>query len=185
MIKKKILFTVTVFLTIMNCSSSKIVNDSSVNNKIDKDSKYGYAEFYKISTFATTHKEIYKLNEQKFFDLTITNYGIKDLFAPRWFDFSASNQGEIIIELYKKEDNNYKLYKQLSKTVETNLMANTSGREVLSSKKGEVLCFKNLKLDKTLKIVDKGFFKAKILIDLSNFGYFKLLSTDVFFEVEG
>jgi esterase/lipase superfamily enzyme len=60
---------------------------------------------------------------------------------------------------------------------------NIPKRVVFESSGGKHISYENIWIDTFKKIVDEGSYKAKIYIDLSNFGYFKILETEIFFEV--
>lgn len=161
---------------VMNCTplKSKISKEVELKTANKKEIKEPITtEFYQILAFATPRSRIYKLKDRKSFDLKISNIGTKDLFVPKWFDKSSGKASELYIELYKQE----------SKIVQKNIHTRTMNRSILSSKNGEWLCFENLELDAFLTIVDKGKYLAKIYIDLSNFGYFKIIESSAFFEV--
>lgn len=156
---------------------------SSTKDKVEKN-KLGFTEFYKVLFITETKQKIYTLADKKLIDIKIINNGTKDLFVPKWPDMSSGKNSELYIEIYKKNQNGkYEVYEQKSKIVTTNRQVSTYGREVLSVKNGASICFSNIELDSYLKIVDKGEFLAKLSIDLSNFGYFKILETTLSFEV--
>lgn len=167
----------------VGCSSLKKIEEKphSVEEKTSE-TQY-FTDFYKVSAIAFTKKPEYKLSEEKRFDLKLTNYGVKDLFVPKYFDKSGYKDGEFYIELFKKTDNDYVPYKQISKLIETNVHTNTMNRKVLSTKNGTCINYENIELDTFLKIVDEGEYLAKIYIDLSNFGYFKIIKSSALFKV--
>jgi len=144
-----------------------------IKDRMDN-STFETTDFYKIVTIFDV-KERYNINELKSFDLRIINYGQKELFIPKVL--SRFPHGELKIEIFKKnKKGEYSMYKQSSTIVKSNnAIQPEMEREILSSKKGELICFKDLLLDRHLKIVDAGNYYAKIYIDLSNFGYFKTL----------
>lgn len=144
----------------------------------------GFTEFYKVLVIPELSKETFDMDDQKTVHLKIINNGVKELYIPKWFDLSSGKKSELYIELYKKKNTTYERYTQESKWVTTNIQSNTNGREILVSKNGNPICITNIALDSFLTIVDSGEFLAKIYIDLSDFGYFKILETEVFFKVK-
>jgi hypothetical protein len=163
-------------------SCSTLKNNNEVID-VEKN-ELGFTEFYKILVIPKLKKESFSIKEKKFFDLKIINNGTKNLYIPKWFDLSSGRNSELYIELYKKNENSYEIYKQFNSLVITNNQSNTYEREILLTKNGTTVCINNIELDSFLKIVDEGSYKAKIYIDLSNFGYFKVLETEAFFEVK-
>lgn len=180
---KNLKFKILLFLAVlMGCSSLKNKNVNTVDTK--KVTKEPITtEFYSILAFANPKSKIYKLSELKLFDLKLINIGTKDLYVPEWLDKSYGKHSELYIELLKKSNGEYKKYEQKDKIVLTNIHTETNNRNILSTKNGSCLSFKKLRLDSFLKIVDEGEYYAKVFIDLSNFGYFKLIEANTFFEV--
>ncbi|MEM9680132.1 MAG: hypothetical protein AAF901_07385 [Bacteroidota bacterium] len=141
-------------------------------------------DFYKIVLLSFPKNEVFTLNEDKTFDLRIINYGTKELYLPEWFEIGRSNNAEMYIELYKKGRKTFKPYQQKKIATSTSVYySSTIDREVLQSKNGKGICYKKLPIDQGLKIVDTGEYLAKVYVDLSNFGYFKIQQTDFFFKV--
>lgn len=134
-------------------------------------------DFYNIITLLDTKKK-YTIKEKKIFDIRIINYGQKEIFIPEWL-----TKNELKIELYKKKGKTFKPYEQENSILIKHISSySTKDRVINSSVNGELICFKNIELDRYLPLVDDGIYYAKITIDLSNFGYFKPLvkQTDIF-----
>ncbi len=144
------------------------------------------SDFYDIEICSKPNKKVFSSEEEKLFSMEITNYGTKELYMPEWFrtDKNIKN-AEMTIEIYRKEKDNYKNYVQ--KKMKTDIFihggVNISKRVVFESSGGKHISYENIWIDTFKKIVDEGSYKAKIYIDLSNFGYFKILETEIFFEV--
>lgn len=170
MIRKKFYYLITLTIVLLSCSTTKSTD-------------LGFTEFYKVNMICQPNHEKFSLNDKKLSELKITNNGTRKLYIPEWFDMSSGKSSELFITLYKKTDEGYELYKQQNKIVETMRQSNTFKREVLSTKNGNTICYSDIELDSSLKIVDAGNYLAEISVDLSNFGYFKKLTTSVFFEV--
>ena len=92
---------------------------------------------------------------------------------------------EMNIEIYRKEKLKFVPYvqKRMKTEIFQHPTINPQKRIVYESNRGKHIHYKNIWIDINKKIVDKGTYKAKIYIDLSNFGYFKILETEMFFEV--
>lgn len=159
--------------------SSDFINIDSIRAKT--------SDFYDIEVCSRPMKRVFNLKDKKLFSIQITNYGSKELYLPEWFRIIGDfDDAEIKIEIYKKEKQKFKKYIQKQQTTETFIqpIVNASNRIVLEINKGKNVTYKNLRIDLYKKIVDKGSYKAKIYIDLSNFGYFKILETEISFEVK-
>ncbi|WP_452602352.1 hypothetical protein [Pontimicrobium sp. MEBiC06410] len=157
-------------------SSSKIDTNSVLSSTTD---------FYRIKIISKPNKKKYSLAEPKLISLKITNYGSKELYLPEWFKtHNLDNNPEMIIEIYKKKGKKFKKYVQKRIKTETFFQPKINqNRVVLNSKKGKHISYDNIRIDTFHKIVDEGVYNVKIYIDLSNFGYFKTLKTEMFFEV--
>ncbi len=119
--------------------------------------------------------------------MQITNYGTKELYLPEWFrDNKDYSNVEMTFEIYRKEKDKYVKYVQ--KRIKTDIFrqpaVNPPKRVVFETNKGKHISYENIWFDIYQKIVDEGSYKAKIYIDLSNFGYFKKLETEIFFKVK-
>jgi hypothetical protein len=169
---------IIILITVLSCSSTKKAERLPIDGEIDdsyiKEINKNYSlqsittDFYNIVTLIDT-KSLYVLDEFKKFDIRIINYGQKEFFLPEWL-----SKSEFKIDLYKKIGKDFKSYKQKSMILTKQISSSsTKDRIINSSKNGELICFKDLELDRYLPIVDEGIYYAKITIDLSNFGYFK------------
>ena len=144
------------------------------------------SDFYDIEIVSNPNKKVFNLEETKQFSMKITNYGTKDLYMPEWFRIDKNiTNAEMIIEIYRKEKDNYKTYVQKKMKTEkfNHGGVNIPKRVVFESSGGKHISYENIWIDTFKKIVDEGSYKAKSSIDLSNFGYFKILETEFFFEV--
>ncbi len=145
------------------------------------------SDFYDIEICSKPIKKLFNLEEKKLFSMQITNYGTKELYLPEWFrvirDF---DDAEIKIEIYKKEKQKFEKYIQKRMTTHTHSQPaiNDPKRVVFETKKGKHIPYENIWIDMHKIIVDEGSYKAKVYIDLSNFGYFKTLETEFLFEVK-
>lgn len=158
-------------------SSSRVNMDSIRANTSD---------FYDIEICSKPNKKVFSLEEQKLFSMQITNYGTKELFLPEWFRSNKDfNNVEITFEIYKKEKQ--KFVKYIQKSMKTDIFRhpaiNPPKRVVFATNKGKHITYENIWFDIYQKIVDEGSYKVKVYIDLSNFGYFKILEAEIFFEV--
>lgn len=145
------------------------------------------SDFYNIEICSKPNKNVFSLEEQKLFSIQITNYGTKELFLPEWFRSNKNfSDVEITFEIYKKEKQ--KFIKYVQKRMKTDIFIhpaiNPSKRVVFATNKGKHILYENIWFDIYQRIVDEGSYKAKIYIDLSNFGYFKILETEIYFEVK-
>lgn len=159
-------------------SSSRVNMDSIRANTSD---------FYDIEIVSKPNKKVFNLDEQKLFSMQITNYGTKELYLPEWFkDNKDLDNIEIAFEIYKKEKQ--KFVKYIQKRMKTDILRqpaiNSAKRVIFETNKGKHIVYENIWFDINQKIVDEGSYKAKVYIDLSSFGYFKTLETEVFFEVK-
>jgi hypothetical protein len=145
------------------------------------------SDFYDIEICSKANKPIFNLEEKKLFSMQITNYGTKELYLPEWFrvirDF---DDAEMKIEIYKKEKQKFEKYIQKRMTTYTHSQpgVNLPKRVVFETNKGKHIPYENIWIDMNKIIVDEGSYKAKVYIDLSNFGYFKTLETEFLFEVK-
>jgi hypothetical protein len=148
------------------------------------------SDFYDIEICSKSIKKVFTLEEKKLFSMEITNYGTKVLYLPEWFRrdklYMNNSTVEMTIEIYRKEKKKFVPYvqKRMSTDITIHGAINTSKRVVYETKKGKHIEYKDIWVDINKKIVDEGSYKAKIYIDLSNFGYFKVLETEAFFEVK-
>ena len=205
----KCFYYLFVLMFLLSCKTNKYNSDNEYLNRslfvpLDKEQKEHFEElrnnsngisfdsirtetsdFFDIEISSKTTKRIFQLEEQKLFSMQIANYGTKDLFLPEKFrDNKELNNVELTIEIFKKEKEKFVEYVQKIKTdIFRYPKLNNQKRDILSTSKGKKIIYENILIDVNKKIVDKGFYKAKIYIDLSNFGYFKKLETEVFFEV--
>ena len=145
------------------------------------------SDFYDIEICSKPNKKVFNLEDKKQFSMKITNYGTKELFLPEWFRSNKDfNDVEITFEIYRKEKDKYVKYVQ--KRMKTDIFIhpaiNPPKRVVFETSKSKHITYENIWFDIYQKIVDEGSYKAKIYIDLSNFGYFKKLETEIFFEVK-
>lgn len=145
------------------------------------------SNFYDIEIISKPNKKVFNLEEKKLFSMEITNYGTKELFLPEWFnDNKDFKDVEMTFEIYKKEKQ--KFVKYVQKRVKTDIFRhpaiNPPKRVVFETKQGKHIYYENIWFDIYQKVVDEGSYKAKIYIDLSNFGYFKILETELFFDVK-
>lgn len=145
------------------------------------------SDFYDIKIFSNPIKKVFNLDEKKLFTMQITNYGTKELYLPEWFrDNKDYSNVEMTFEIYRKEKDKYVKYVQ--KRIKTDIFrqpaVNPPKRVVFETSKAKHINYENIWFDIYQKIVDEGLYKAKIYIDLSNFGYFKKLETEIFFEVK-
>jgi hypothetical protein len=145
------------------------------------------SDFYDIEIHSKPNKKVFNLEEKKQFSMKITNYGTKDLYLPEWFRNNKDyNNVEMTFEIYKKEKE--KFVKYVQKRVKTDIFRHPSinppKRAVFETKQGKHIHYENIWFDIYQKVVDEGSYKAKIYIDLSNFGYFKILKTEFLFEVK-
>lgn len=166
------------YLLKLNKSSNRVNMDSIRSNTSD---------FYDIKICSKPIKKVFNLEEKKLFSMQITNYGTKELYLPEWFrDNKDYNNVEMTFEIYRKEKDKYVKYVQ--KRIKTDIFRqpaiNPPKRVVFETSKGKHIAYENIWFDIYQKIVDEGSYKAKIYIDLSNFGYFKVLETEIFFEVK-
>jgi hypothetical protein len=90
------------------------------------------------------------------------------------------------IEIYKKRKVRYEKYVQKRITTQTFVhpSINLPKRAILITNNGKKISYSDISVDLYKKIVDEGSYKAKIYIDLSNFGYFKIIETEIFFDVK-
>ncbi|VXC21661.1 hypothetical protein FLAVO9AF_70051 [Flavobacterium sp. 9AF] len=161
------------------------IKESSSN--VNKDSiRINTSDFYDIKIISHPQKKVFDLEEKKNFSMQITNYGTKELYLPEWFrangDFSNV---EMTIEIYKMGKNHFEKYVQKSMTTQTFVhpAINEPKRVVLETNKGKHLKYENIQIDTYKKIVDEGLYKARVHIDISNFGYFNALETEFIFEI--
>ena len=145
------------------------------------------SDFYDIEICSKPNKKIFNLEEKKLFSMEITNYGTKELYLPEWFRNNKDyNNVEMTFEIYKKEKDKYVKY--IQKRMKTDIFRhpaiNHPKRVLFETNKGKHIVYENIWFDIYQKIVDEGSYKTKIYIDLSNFGYFKILETESFFEVK-
>ena len=154
------------------------------NYRIKNDSIKITTDFYKVVVLSDPKKKVFLLDEDKVFDLRVINFGMKELYLPEWFDIGGDEKYELCIKLFKKGKKAFEPYEQKRVVTTTSIhRSSTMDRKVLHSEKGKSINYSNLPIDRSLKVVDTGKYLAKIYIDLSNFGYFKILETDFFFEV--
>ncbi|MGV9002661.1 hypothetical protein [Flavobacterium sp.] len=144
------------------------------------------SNFYDIEICSNPNKKIFNLEEEKQFSMLITNYGTKELYLPQWFKNNTDiNDVEITFKIYKKEKQ--KFVKYIQKRIKTDISRhpaiNPRKRVVYETNQGKHISYENIWFDIYPKIVDEGTYKVKIYIDLSNFGYFKILETEISFEV--
>jgi hypothetical protein len=158
---------------------------SSSNITIDSVLAYT-TDFYKIRIKSKSIKKVFILDEPKLMSLEIRNYGKKELYLPEYFkQHDLNNNREMFIEIYKKKGKKFKKYVQKAMTTHTFFHpALNQNREIYETKKGKLISYEKMEIDFYKKIVDPGDYKVKIYFDLSNFGYFKILETDLFFSVE-
>lgn len=166
------------YLLKLNKSSSKVNMDSI---------RAITSDFYDIEICSKPNKKVFNLEEKKLFSMEITNYGTKELYLPEWFRNNKDyNNVEMTFEIYKKEKDKYVKY--IQKRMKTDIFRhpaiNHPKRVVFETNKGKHIVYENIWFDIYQKIVDEGSYKTKIYIDLSNFGYFKKLETEIFFEVK-
>ncbi|BCY29594.1 hypothetical protein KK2020170_24620 [Flavobacterium okayamense] len=145
------------------------------------------SDFYDIEICSKPNKKVFNLEEKKLFSMQITNYGTKELYLPEWFRNNKDyNNVEMTFEIYKKEKDKY--IKYIQKRMKTDIFRhpaiNHPKRVIFETNKGKHIAYENIWFDIYQKIVDEGSYNAKIYIDLSNFGYFKILETELFFEVK-
>lgn len=204
MIKKLIIVVLFIsFLT--GCKTSNGANerrhiDYPLETNIQEDSEYieslrssanidsvlsNTTDFYKIKITSKSIKKTFNIDEPKLMTITITNYGQKTLFLPEYFkQHNLDNNREMFIEIYKKSGKTYKKYIQKKLKTHTYFQPTfNQNRIIYETKKGKTISYENNQIDFLKKIVDPGSYMVKIEIDLSNFGYFKLLKTDILFEV--
>lgn len=145
------------------------------------------SDFYDIEICSKANKPIFNLEEKKLFSMQITNYGTKELYLPEWFRVNQDfDDVEMKIEIYKKEKQKFEKYIQKRMTTYTHSQpgVNLPKRIVFETKKCKHIPYENIWIDMHKIIVDEGSYKAKVYIDLSNFGYFKTLETEFLFEVK-
>jgi hypothetical protein len=145
------------------------------------------SDFYDIEICSKANKPIFNLEEKKLFSMQITNFGTKELYLPEWFRVNRDfDDVEMKIEIYKNEKQKFEKYIQKRMTTYTHSQpgVNLPKRVVLETKKGKHIPYDNIWIDMHKIIVDEGSYKAKVYIDLSNFGYFKILETEFLFEVK-
>lgn len=208
--KNKILFILIIGLFAIGCKSTSkssqkkylaYINDTNnllPDNYLEKlkedassinlDSlRTNTSDFYDIEIRSKPNKKVFNLEDEKQFSMKITNYGTKELFLPEWFRNNKDfNDVEMTFEIYKKEKQ--KFVKYVQKRMKTDIFRhptiNSPKRTIFETKQGKHIYYENIWFDIYQKIVDEGSYKAKIYIDLSNFGYFKKLETEIFFEVK-
>ncbi|MCA0350237.1 MAG: hypothetical protein LCH35_13370 [Bacteroidetes bacterium] len=144
-------------------------------------------DFYDIEIVSKPNKLVFNLAEQKLFSMKITNYGTKELNLPQWFRNNTDfNNVEMTFVIYKKEKQ--KFVKYVQKIVKTDIFrhptVNLTKRVVYETNKGKHITYENIWFDIYQKIVDEGSYITKVYIDLSNFGYFKILETEFLFDVK-
>jgi hypothetical protein len=148
------------------------------------------SDFYDIEICSKPNKKVFSLEEQKKVSIEIINYGNKVLYLPEWF---RSNKGhmnnnivEMNIEIYRKEKQKFVPYVQ--RRMKTDIFRhpaiNPPKRIIYETNRGKHIYYNNIWIDINKKIVDEGSYKVKVYIDLSNFGYFKILESEMFFEVK-
>ncbi|MDD3005628.1 hypothetical protein [Flavobacterium sp.] len=145
------------------------------------------SDFYDIEISSKPNKKVFNLEEKKLFSMEITNFGTNELYLPEWFRNNKDfNDVEMSIEIYKKEKHQYVKYvqKRMNTDIFRQPAINHPKRAVFQTNKGKHILYENIWFDINQKIVDEGSYKAKITIDLSNFGYFKPLETELLFEVK-
>lgn len=199
-----------IFITLLSCKTNKYNSDNEYLNRsifvpLDKDQEEHFEElrkkfnsfsmdsiraktsdFYDIEICSKPNKKVFNLEDKKQFSMKITNYGTKELNLPEWFRNNRDfNDVEMTFEIYRKEKQ--KFVKYVQKRIKTDIFRhpaiNPPKRVVYETKQGKHIYYENIWFDIYQKIVDEGSYKAKIYIDLSNFGYFKILETEIFFEV--
>jgi hypothetical protein len=148
------------------------------------------SDFYDIEICSKPNKKVFSLEEQKKVSIEIINYGNKVLYLPEWF---RSNKGhmnnnivEMNIEIYRKEKQKFVPYVQ--RRMKTDIFRhpaiNPPKTIIYETNRGKHIYYNNIWIDINKKIVDEGSYKVKVYIDLSNFGYFKILESEMFFEVK-
>ena len=145
------------------------------------------SDFYDIEICSKPNKKVFNLEEKKLFSMEITNFGTKELYLPEWFRNNKDhNNVEMTFEIYRKEKDKYVKYvqKRMKTEIFRQSAINPPKRVVFETNKGKHIAYENIWFDVYQKIVDEGSYKAKIYIDLSSFGYFKILETELFFEVK-
>ncbi len=169
-------------LMIVSCCSSRVSHIDNTNiHKQEKKTKQYSTKPYDIVVVSNPQKRKFNLNERKNMDMTIVNYGVRDFLVPEWFDVSYGKGSELYIEIFKIANNQFEEYES---TIYKNIHSvNPEERKINTIKNGGTLSFKNLEMDKFKQIQHLGKYYAKIHIDLSDYGYFKKLESDVFFEV--
>jgi hypothetical protein len=198
-IKQTLTYACITYL-IFGCKPHKSKIESEYFNKLDFDHiknltknvnldsiRSNTSDFYDIKICSKPNKKVFNLDEKKLFSMQITNYGTKELYLPEWFRNNKDyNNVEMTFEIYRKEKNKYVKYVQ--KRMKTDIFRqpaiNHPKRVVFETNKGKHITYENIWFDIYQKIVDEGSYKAKIYIDLSSFGYFKILETELFFEVK-
>ncbi len=174
------IYLLAIALTVSNCTSSKINNKTNV---VEKKEKQFTTDFYNPSAYTVNKKKVYKLSERKSFDIRIRNLGTKNLFIPKPLTLGR----EVLVKLFIKNDitGEFEPYKQKSKIAISSSHYNASvyRREIDSIRNGQSLDFKNFKVDPKTIIVDEGSYFAEISIDLARFGYFRLITTELIFDV--
>lgn len=206
---KQVLYISIMTIFLVGCKSTKKSNDKKYlaylhdttdllpddyleklkefSGRINMDSiRADTSDFYDIEICSKPNKKVFNLEEQKLFSMQVTNYGTKELYLPEWFRNNKDfNDVEMTFEIYKKEKQ--KFVKYVQKRMKTDIFrhpsVNTPKRAVFETNKGKPILYENLWFDIYQKIVDEGSYKAKIYIDLSSFGYFKKLETELYFDV--
>lgn len=146
------------------------------------------SDFYNIEICSKPNKKVFNLEEKKLFSMEITNYGTKELYLPEWFRNNKDfNDVEITFEIYKKEKQKFVKYvqKRLKTDIFRHPAINHPTRVVFEINKGKRISYENVWFDIYKKIVDEGSYMTKVYIDLSNFGYFKMLETEFYFDING
>lgn len=139
--------------------------------------------FYLIFLQVDTNKE-YKLSERKKIDISISNWGCKELYVPEWLSREHRENDELFVEVFKKSKNGeFVLYENKLKG---HIHEYTPSRKIISLKNMQSHTIYDVELDVLNKITETGEYKINICIDLSNFGYFKVLksSSKIFNVVE-
>jgi len=130
-------------------------------------------------------KKTYNLHERKTFSIGISNWGCKDLFVPSYliYGYKGNLSTELYVEFYKENLNGvYEPYKVNSK--DSHYQYRSENRNILALKNQYGHTYNDLTLDLLKTLNEEGKYYAKIYIDLSNFGYFKIVtSTTLPFEV--
>lgn len=137
--------------------------------------------FYKIFLSADI-KKTYKLSERKNLCIGISNWGCKDFYVPKWLTRAFRENDELYFEILKKnKEGDFVIYKAKG---QSHMQEYDIDRKIIALKNRQSHIFENINFDLINPIREIGTYRINIYIDLSDFGYFKMLKrTTESFEV--